>query len=72
MVISAVRPAAPLGSPALMAITHAGSSTEAVIAVASEGEGEVFAMNPIGAGWRKNGSLAASLDTIIAFYVKAP
>ena len=55
-----------------MAITHAGSSTEAVIAVASEGEGEVFAMNPIGAGWRKNGSLAASLDTIIAFYVKAP
>ncbi|MBU6466514.1 MAG: hypothetical protein KGQ30_07335 [Burkholderiales bacterium] len=54
-------------------ITQAGKSDGVVIPAAVSGEEGVVVMNPIPRqGWRKNGSRAARLDTIVAFYVKAP
>ncbi|MGP1681999.1 MAG: hypothetical protein ACTS8S_06720 [Giesbergeria sp.] len=57
-----------------MAITQAGNSEVAAnLVVVFDEEGWMSDMNPIPRqGWRKNGSHVARLDTIVAFYVKAP
>jgi hypothetical protein len=57
-----------------MVMTHAGSSVGSVILATDSGEKEgVFGMNPIPRrGSAKKGSPTACLDTIVAFYVKAP
>ncbi|GAB2538385.1 hypothetical protein GCM10027032_27140 [Simplicispira piscis] len=74
--MSAVKPPAPLGSLALNTITQAGLAWDSALGgrpSSGRGEGGWSGMGPLRCvGWRKSGNQHRCLDTIVAFYVKAP